>query len=226
MMSRSARLRIWTGWLGCFCLGAWAAQIPQTVPINDVEEAVPPYSLPEALTFRNGKRVTSPQDWPRRRAELVRLFEEHVYGRIPDGLPRQPGWVVETRRDALGGKAIRQRIQISLTRGPRPILLDLLVYRPSQATQPVPVFLGLNFDGNHTVTPEIDVPLARGWVANRPRSGVTNNVANGGLADCSNPRTGVRTGHSLLWRRRGRFRRRVETRTPRRGGPPRIGAPL
>ena len=178
MISRSARLRIWTGWLSCFCLGAWAAQIPRTVPINEVEEAVSPYSLPEALTLRNGQRVTSPEDWPRRRAELVRLFEDHVYGRIPDGLPRQPGWVVETRRDALGGKAIRQRIQIPLTRGPRPILLDLLVYRPSQATQPVPVFLGLNFDGNHTVTAETDVPLARGWVANRPRSGVTNHVAN------------------------------------------------
>lgn len=178
MISRSFCLRIWTGWLGCFCLGAWAAQIPRTVPINDLEESVPPYSLPEVLTLQNGQRVTSAQHWPQRRAELVHLFEDHVYGRIPSGLPRQPGWVVETRRDAFGGKAIRQRIQIPLTRGPHPILLDLLVYRPSQATKPVPIFLGLNFDGNHTVTHEADVPLARGWVANRPRSSVTNHIAN------------------------------------------------
>ena len=32
MNPRSFCLRIWTGWLGCFCLGAWAAQIPTTVP--------------------------------------------------------------------------------------------------------------------------------------------------------------------------------------------------
>lgn len=173
-------LRAWTGWLGCFCLGAWAASNPLAVPINEVESAVPPYTLPDALTGKNGQRITSPQQWPRRRAELVALFEEHVYGRIPADLPRQPGWVVETRKDALGGKAIRQRIRIPLTKGPHPILLDLLVYRPATATKPVPMFLGLNFDGNHTVTPETDVPLARGWVANRPRSGVTNHVANEG----------------------------------------------
>ncbi|MEY3536993.1 MAG: hypothetical protein RLZZ582_2570, partial [Verrucomicrobiota bacterium] len=173
-------LRAWTGWLGCFCLGAWAAQTPMAVPINEVESAVPPYTLPEALTRQNGQLITSPQQWPRRRAELVSLFEEHVYGRIPAGLPRPPGWIVETRKDALGGKAIRQRIQIPLSKGPHPILLDLLVYRPAAATKPVPIFLGLNFDGNHTITAETDIPLARGWVANRPRSGVTNHVANEG----------------------------------------------
>ena len=161
-------------------MGAWAAQIPMAVPINEVESAVPHYTLPEALTRQNGQRITSPQQWPRRRAELVSLFEEHVYGRIPADLPRQPGWIVETRKDALGGKAIRQRIQIPLSKGPHPILLDLLVYRPAAATKPVPIFLGLNFDGNHTITAETDIPLARGWVANRPRSGVTNHVANEG----------------------------------------------
>jgi len=168
-------LRFWTGWLACCCLGAWAA--PVSVPINEVESAVPPYTLPEALTLENGRRITSSGQWPRRRSELVRLFEEHVYGRVPDGLPRGAGWVVETRTNALGGKAIRQRIQVPLTRGPRPVVMDLLVYRPVSASKPVPVFLGLNFDGNHTVTSEPDVPLARGWVANRPRSGVTNHVA-------------------------------------------------
>jgi len=161
-------------------MGAWAAQTPMAVPINEVESAVPPYTLPEALTRQNGQRITSPQQWPRRRTELVSLFEEHVYGRIPAGLTRQPGWIVDTRKDALGGKAIRQRIQIPLSKGPHPILLDLLVYRPAAATKPVPIFLGLNFDGNHTITQETDIPLARGWVANRPRSGVTNHVANEG----------------------------------------------
>ena len=159
------------------CLGLTAAQPTLTIPINEIEEAVPPYTLPEVLTFRDGRRVESARDWPRRRAELLSLFEHHVYGRVPKGLPRPAGQVVETRRDALGGKAVRQRIQVPLTRGPRPVLMDLLVYRPAAATGPVPVFLGLNFDGNHTVTPETDVPLARGWVANRPRSGVTNHVA-------------------------------------------------
>ena len=169
--------RFWSRWLAVCCLGACVARSEVSIPINEVEEAVPAYTLPETLTFRNGQRVGSARQWPQRRAELLRLFEEHVYGRIPEGLPRSPGWVIETRRDALGGKAIRQRIQVPLSRGPRPLILDLLVYRPAQATKPVPMFLGLNFDGNHTITAEPDIPLARGWVANRPRSGVTNHLA-------------------------------------------------
>lgn len=177
MIPRTSLLRRRTAGFVALGLCAWAAQAQVTVPINEVEEAVPPYTLPDALTFRDGRRVESARHWPKRRAELVRLFEEHVYGRVPAGLPRPPGWIVETRKDALGGKAIRQRIQVPLTRGPRPLILDLLVYRPASATKPVPMFLGLNFDGNHTVTAETDVPLARGWVANRPRSGVTNHVA-------------------------------------------------
>ena len=169
--------RFWSHWLAVGCLGTCLARSAVSIPINEVEEAVPAYTLPETLTLRNGQRVASARQWPERRAELLHLFEEHVYGRIPAGLPRPPGWVIETRRDALGGKAIRQRIQVPLTRGPRPLFLDLLVYRPAQANRPVPMFLGLNFDGNHTITSESDVPLARGWVANRPRSGVTNHIA-------------------------------------------------
>lgn len=177
MISRSAIRCALAAVSGALCLGLGAAQPALTIPINEIEEAVPPYALPEILTGRDGRRVTLAREWPRRRAELLRLFEDHVYGRLPRGLARAPGWVVETRRDALGGKAVRQRIQVPLTRGPRPLLMDLLVYRPASASGPVPMFLGLNFDGNHTVTREADVPLARGWVANRPRSGVTNHVA-------------------------------------------------
>ena len=33
----------------------------------------------------------------------------------------------------------------------RRLRIGLLVYRPAEAKEPVPVFLGLNFMGNHTV---------------------------------------------------------------------------
>ena len=92
--------RFWSKCMAWCCLGAWAARAAVSIPINEVEDAVPPYTLPEALTLQMGQRVRSAQQWPQRRAELLRLFEDHVYGRIPDGLPRSSGWVIETRRDA------------------------------------------------------------------------------------------------------------------------------
>lgn len=153
-----------------------ALHAAEAIPINEVEEKVPPYTLPEVLKFANGEPVKTTEDWSRRRKELLGLFEQHVYGKIPDGLPRPTATVISTDTSALGGKAIRKLVRVPLVEGPQPVWLDLLVYLPKKRG-PRPAFLGLNFDGNHTVTSEWDVPLARGWVANRPRSGVTNNVA-------------------------------------------------
>ena len=83
--------RFWSHWLAVGCLGTCLARSAVSIPINEVEEAVPAYTLPETLTLRNGQRVASARQWPERRAELLNLFEEHVYGRIPAGLPRPPG---------------------------------------------------------------------------------------------------------------------------------------
>lgn len=160
----------------CALIGG-VLQAAEAIPINEIEEKVPPYTLPEVLKFSNGEPVKTAEDWSRRRTELLGLFEQHVYGKIPDGLPRPAASVVSTDTSALGGKAIRKLVRVPLTEGPQPVWLDLLVYLPKKGSGPKPAFLGLNFDGNHTVTAERDVPLARGWVANRPRSGVTNNVA-------------------------------------------------
>jgi hypothetical protein len=67
---------------------------------------------------------------------------------------------VETRStdpNALGGTAIRKEVTIRLApdgKGPK---IDLLIYLPKKASAdhasmvPGPLFLGLNFDGNHTV---------------------------------------------------------------------------
>ena len=39
--------------------------------------------LPDVLTMRDGTRVTSPQGWRDRRAELVALFQHYEYGHLP-----------------------------------------------------------------------------------------------------------------------------------------------
>jgi hypothetical protein len=45
---------------------------------------------------------------------------------------------------------------------------DLLVYVPNAAKQPVPVFLGLNFGGNHTIHPDPAIRLTTSWQRTSP----------------------------------------------------------
>ena len=40
--------------------------------------------LPELLRFENGDSVITPEDWKRRRRELIRLYSEYVYGYMPE----------------------------------------------------------------------------------------------------------------------------------------------
>ena len=55
-----------------------------------------PYpDLPDPLTLKDGKKVTTPEAWwKRRRPEIVEDFEREVYGRIPAGVPRVD-WTVK-----------------------------------------------------------------------------------------------------------------------------------
>ena len=47
-------------------------------PPNYDEAKVAPYTLPDPLLFADGKRVATPDQWPRRRAEIVALFEDQM----------------------------------------------------------------------------------------------------------------------------------------------------
>ncbi len=55
------------------------------------DEAVAnPYkaSMPDLLTLNDGRKVTSADEWPKRRREIVELFDREVYGRVPKNAPR------------------------------------------------------------------------------------------------------------------------------------------
>ena len=58
-------------------------------PVNYEEDSVGSYTLPDVLTMANGQPVSSAAAWTsRRRPELVKLFEEIEYGKMP---PRPEG---------------------------------------------------------------------------------------------------------------------------------------
>lgn len=147
----------------------------QPAGFNYDEAKVPKYTLPDPLVTLAGKPVKSAKEWPSRRKEILGLFEQNVYGRTVAGRPKGMTFeVTSNTKNALGGKAVRKEIDVFFNgtkNGPK---MRMLMYLPANAKGPVPMFLGLNFGGNHTVTDEKDVTIVKQWV--RSRSGVVSEV--------------------------------------------------
>src|SRR4051794_26820439 len=53
-------------------------------PVNYEEELVGTYTLPDVLTLQNGQKVKDAKTWTgKRRPEIIKLFEEQQFGKMP-----------------------------------------------------------------------------------------------------------------------------------------------
>ncbi|MBL8892064.1 MAG: acetylxylan esterase [Planctomycetaceae bacterium] len=145
---------------------------------NYDEAKIPPYELPDLLLTTGGEQVTTAEQWLKvRRPELLRLFEEQMFGRAPSR-PVDLHWqITDEDQAALAGRAIRKQVTIYFSKdrsGPR---MDLLLWLPKSVSGPVPVFLGLNFVGNHGTHPDPAIRLTESWMRDDDKAGVVNNLA-------------------------------------------------
>jgi hypothetical protein len=71
------------------------------------EATANPYkdSMPDLLTFKDKMKVTTGDQWPKRRAEIVEEFEREVYGRVPRNVPKVKWEVTNTVEGESGGIA-------------------------------------------------------------------------------------------------------------------------
>jgi hypothetical protein len=63
-------------------------------------------TLPDALKMKDGTKVTTPEQWAKRRAEILEDFEREVYGRIPANVPKVTWEVTGTSERTVGGIAL------------------------------------------------------------------------------------------------------------------------
>lgn len=117
---------------------------------------------PDSTTFANGQPVTDSVAFEKRRQEILHLFEENVYGRTPSTKIPIAVQVSQEEESALHGLAIRKQITLVVGTQPQRVW-HLLVYLPAHAHNPVPVIIGLNFNGNHTVSSDVGVALTPVW---------------------------------------------------------------
>jgi hypothetical protein len=71
---------------------------------NYDEALANPYpNLPKVLTLKNGKKVTTPEQWwKQRRPELIEDFEREVYGRVPKNVPKVTWQTKVTDKEFIG----------------------------------------------------------------------------------------------------------------------------
>ena len=151
---------------------------PKTPAIYD-EAAVPPYALPELLVGPDGAAITTADDWLEiARPHHLETLERFIYGRRLPEVPVTPFGEVERTPVTLPGDVPAVRVQARLRLGATPAAptVDVLLYLP-KATQPVPVFLELNFQGNHAQHPDRGIRLTTSWLPRNPRVNPDGNQA-------------------------------------------------
>jgi len=146
--------------------------------VNYDESKILPYELPQILKTRSGEKVANKEEWIAvRRNEILEDFENYVYGKIPDGPVQVEFKVQKTDENALGGVAIKKEIIASFLTERGTSEMNILLYLPKNAKDKVPVFLGLNFYGNHTVYEDRSITITENWVRNSDDFFIENNQA-------------------------------------------------
>ncbi|HXJ42929.1 MAG TPA: hypothetical protein VNH18_26845 [Bryobacteraceae bacterium] len=114
---------------------------------NYDESTANPYpALPDALILRNGKKVTTRQQWWKtRRPQIVEDFDREVLGRVPANVPKVEWSVTKSADTTVGPHAVKARHltgHVDNSSYP-PIGVDIRmsVVTPANATGPVPVMM-------------------------------------------------------------------------------------
>jgi hypothetical protein len=177
------------------------------------EATANPYkdSLPEMMTFKDGTKVKTADQWPKRRAEIVEDFERDVYGRVPKNVPKVKWEVTNSVEGESNGIATVTKTlaghvdnsgfpQISVT-------IQASFTTPKHAAGRVPIILqfGGGFGRGGAANPWTQQALDKGWAHGtiNPSSiqGDNNRLREGiiGLTNKGQPRSPEDWGALRAW---------------------------
>ncbi|MBR7103419.1 MAG: hypothetical protein IKC65_00580 [Lentisphaeria bacterium] len=126
-------------------------------------EKIAPYTLEDPLTFLDGSKVASPEDWKRRRREILDIFASEMYGQEPPVPEELVTELFEEKEDALGGFAVRSQYKMWFKKDKSGPCIDWLLLRPRYVDKKVPVILFLNYRGNQEIVPDEEIPVNDVW---------------------------------------------------------------
>jgi hypothetical protein len=120
----------------------------------DLAKANPYPNLPDPLVEKNGKPVTTADEWWQvRRAEIVEDYDREVLGRRPRNLPSVRWEVVSTTPETMGDVAVvTKRLAGHVDNSSYSeiaVTIDATLTTPAHAAGPVPVIMELAFSGEY-----------------------------------------------------------------------------
>jgi len=121
---------------------------------NYDESKVPPYTLPDVLKTTTNRDVRDKATWEKvRRPEIIKLFEENVYGQMPKTYDRLTYSIKNENASAMAGKALLKEVVIEVVRNNKSLKINLVLFVPTKQKGPVPVFLLINNRGKDNTDP-------------------------------------------------------------------------
>jgi lysophospholipase L1-like esterase len=130
-------------------------------------------SMPDVLTLNDGSKVTSADQWPKRRKELVELFDREVYGRVPKNAPKVK-WEITgiTPGISVGVPTITKTLIGHVDNRSYPTVkvdIQATYTVPAHLTTNVPIIMEFGFPGGFgfgprsTAKPWTELAIEHGW---------------------------------------------------------------
>ncbi len=136
------------------------------------EEKANPYkdTVPDVLKMKDGTKVTKPEQWAKRRAEILEDFEREVYGRVPPNVPKV-AWEVTATTDGnnAGMPTITKTLVGHVDNSAYPSItvnIRASFTVPTEATAPVPIMIefgGFGWFGRRGGMSWQEQAIAKGW---------------------------------------------------------------
>ncbi len=137
----------------------------------DESLANPCPQLPDALTLKNGKKVTTAKQWwSKRRPEIVTDFESEVYGKLPASIPSVSWSCKATDTATIGGTPVMTKQLVGhVDNSSFPQInvdINMVLVLPANVHGPIPVLMMFGWPrfpvtrGNAISTDQL---LAAGW---------------------------------------------------------------
>ena len=99
---------------------------------------------PELLRFLNGAPVAAPADWPARRAEILSILSDEIYGETPAAPASVTGTVTAVEEKVCSGHATLETVDIAFETEKGPFSFPMRLFLPKRET-PAPLMLLINF---------------------------------------------------------------------------------
>jgi hypothetical protein len=165
--------------------GLFALDLGAGPAFPDISQLPSHPNPPDPLIMLDGSKVATRQQWfDKRRPELKALFQHYMYGWFPPPVQVQ-GEVTYTDAHFFDGHATLKLVTLKLGAAGAPET-HLLMVIPNHRAGPAPVFLGMNFSGNHTLVTDTHVPLTTSWMAGRGPYVIDNHAAEAGRGTQTN----------------------------------------